>query len=397
MRNSFRQQQGITRLDREAALSKVIFFIPSLEGGGAERVMVDLLRHIDRTRIEPLLILLYPLEGSPYCRDLPGNIRIRTILRRSGRPAEKLRQFISFVRAVLQERPQLIVSTLTHANILAILAGLIARVPVIPCEHNMISEIIRTDGFGRTFGMLAAPLVKALYRRCCRVVAVSEGIKDDLTGRFHIPPEIVEVITNPLDLERIESSSSLPPGQPFFDGNAPVLLAAGRLVYQKGFDVLLRAFQSVREHEEARLIIMGDGEERRSLEQLAVELGIAQSVSFCGFQQNPYAFMKKADLFVLSSRFEGFPVVLLEALACGLPVVATDCRSGPFEILEGGKYGALVPAGDPETLSREIARLLNDRELRRRLSDAARDRSRDFSAKKVAARYAGLIGECLSR
>ena len=234
-------------------------------------------------------------------------------------------------------------------------------------------------------------MVKIFYRFADKIIAVSEGIKTNLVEEFRIAAGSIEIIYNPIDIDRINELSRMPLEHPFFQGSAPVILAIGRLVRQKRFDLLIRAFREVLSELDARLIIAGEGPERESLQRLAKDLGIGEKISLVGFQANPYAFLSKADVFVLSSSYEGLPMVLLEALACGTPVISTDCKSGPREILDNGRCGLLVPEGDEGALAEGIVRLVRDKALQEALSHLGKKRARDFSIDEVFKQYERVI------
>jgi glycosyltransferase involved in cell wall biosynthesis len=370
---------------------KVLFFISSLAGGGAERVTVDILSHIDKDKIDPTLLLLYPFNASPYKEYLPEDVRVSVVERKSDSFLEKVNHVIHFMEAVRREKPQVIVSALTHNNIMAILAGIVFSIRVITCEHITLGDMIRTREGRRILGLPVTPLVKILYRFADQIVAVSEGIRDNLVEEFNAPADKIKVICNPIDFKRITELWTISPEHPFFEERAPVVVAAGRLVSQKGFDILIKAFCMVLSEMDVRLIILGEGSEAESLKKLSEDRGITSKVSFVGFQKNPYNFLSRADLFVLSSRYEGLPMVMLEAMACGIPVVSTNCRSGPREILQNGRCGLLVPVGDVNALSEAIVRLLKDRELRGNLSRLARERAKDFSLSKIVRKYEEMI------
>src|SRR4030042_2168673 len=318
---------------------KVLFFISSLDGGGAERVMVDILHHIDKGKIEPSLVLLYPYDNSPYKQYLPEDIKVTIVKRKSDSFIDMMKQFAAFIQTVFREKPHVILSMLTHNNIMAILSAMLFKIKVIVCEHIILCENIKTREWKKILWIPVAPLVKVLYRFADQIISVSNGIKDDLIKEFNIPAYKIQTIYNPIDLRRITELSSMPPEHPFFKDHIPIVIAIGRLARQKGFDTLIKAFSLVIPKVNARLIMLGDGPERESLEEMVKDLGLIDKVSFAGFQNNPYKFLSRADVFVLSSNYEGLPMVILEAMACGAPIISTDCRSGPCEIFENGKYG----------------------------------------------------------
>jgi glycosyltransferase involved in cell wall biosynthesis len=198
-----------------------------------------------------------------------------------------------------------------------------------------------------------------LYPSADAVVAPSRGVAGSLLQLSPIPIQKVHVIYNPVVSPELYEKADAPVEHPWFQPHQPpVVLAAGRLVALKGYDTLLRAFARVRQETPVRLVILGEGPERPNLERLAAELGVAADVDMPGFDPNPFRYMKRAGVFVLSSRYEGLPNVLIQALACGCPVVSTDCPSGPSEILDGGRYGALVPVDDVEAMAGAIVRAL---------------------------------------
>ena len=227
-----------------------------------------------------------------------------------------------------------------------------------------------------------------LYPRADEIVAVSAGVADDLARVARIPRSRITVIHNPIVTDELLADARAPVDHPWFaDGGPPVVLAAGRLTEQKDYPTLLRAFRHARRARELRLVILGEGEERPRLEALARELDVSGDVDFAGFVANPYAFMARASLFVLSSAWEGFGNVVVEAMACGTPVVSTDCPSGPGEILEGGRYGRLVAVGDDEELAAAMLATLEDPPR----PELLRERAAAFRADEAALRYLRVI------
>jgi glycosyltransferase involved in cell wall biosynthesis len=203
-------------------------------------------------------------------------------------------------------------------------------------------------------------LVGRFYPWADGIVAVSQGAADDLARTARLPKDRIQVVHNPIVTPELREMAAARLDHPWFEAGAPpVLLAVGRLAPQKDFGTLIRAFERVRRSRPARLMILGDGPERDALEALAAEVGLESAVDLPGRIVNPFPYMVRADAFVLSSRWEGLPSVLIEALFCGVPVVATDCPSGPREILAGGKHGLLVPVGDVEALARGIESALD--------------------------------------
>ena len=283
-------------------------------------------------------------------------------------------------------------SAMNHANVVAVLVRRLAgaHTRLVVSEHTTISsEARRASGWS---ARAVYALVPRLYRRADAIVAVSRESARDLEAFAGLAAGAVTPIYNPFDLARIArmAAESIPhpwfaPGQ-----RRPVVLAVGRLVEPKDFPTLLRAFAAVRQRRDARLLILGEGELRGELAGLAHSLGLGpDDFDMPGFVTNPFAYLARAALFVLSSRWEGFGNVLIEAMACGTPVVSTDCPSGPREILEDGRWGALVPVGDGAALADAIEAAL--RAPRAALPDV-RQRARDFEQDRAIDAYLAAFG-----
>lgn len=282
---------------------------------------------------------------------------VRLVDLRASRVLWSLAPLISYLR---RERPRVLVSSMSHANLIAIWAGKLARrmTPVMVTVHNTMSR--STPQQGRLAGIVWPQLLRIFYPWARCVIAVSEGAAEDLLRTSGLLREKVRVVYNPVITRSGIAQARQTPDDPWFaPGQPPVILAAGRLTAQKDFVTLLRAFAEVRRGRVARLMILGEGEERSRLQALARELGVASDVALPGFRENALAYMASARLFVLSSAWEGLPTVLIEALAAGTPVVSTDCPSGPREILQEGHLGALVPVGNSSALASAINAVLD--------------------------------------
>ena len=226
------------------------------------------------------------------------------------------------------------------------------------------------------------------YPNVDAAVGVSRGVASELTEVVGVPSDRVHTIYNPVVSPALDQEMNRPADHSWLDNpDQRVVLAAGRLDKHKDFLTLLTAFAKLRERCSVRLIVLGKGRLRPQLESQARELGVAEHVDFPGFVRNPYAFMAKASLFVLSSRYEGLPTVLIEAMACGCPVVSTNCPFGPDEILEGGRWGELVPVGDANALSEAMLRTLDSPHPK----DALRKRASAFGVEHAVARYERLL------
>ena len=230
-------------------------------------------------------------------------------------------------------------------------------------------------------------LMKIFYPRADGVVAVSKGVADDLARVIKLPRQRITVIYNPVVTPELLQKAQEPIDRPWFrPGEPPVILGVGRLTRAKDFPTLIRAFALVRKEHPARLIILGDGEERHELEELSRKLGIAGDVDMPGFVDNPFSYMRRSAVFVLSSAWEGFGNVLVEAMACGCPVISTDCPSGPVEILENGKYGKIVAVGDAVELAAAMAATLDAPK-----SPNVAQRAQNFGVEQAVERYLKVL------
>lgn len=290
-------------------------------------------------------------------------------------------------RYLRRERPAAMLSALNHANVIACLAYRLARVPtrLVISEHNTLSMSNAQNARGR----LVPWLMRWVYPWADSVVAVSQGVADDLVRTLGIDATRVKVIYNPVVDETLFDKAKQPLEHPWFkQGEPPVVLAVGRLTEQKDFETLIRAFAVVRAKRVVRLLILGEGELRFQLETLVNQLGLKDDVALPGFVANPFGYMARASVFVLSSRWEGLPTVLLEAMACGAQVVSTDCPSGPREILEDGKWGLLVPVENVSTLAQAITLKLDEFE-----GPDVKRRAMDFGADQAVQKYFRLMLE----
>jgi glycosyltransferase involved in cell wall biosynthesis len=266
----------------------------------------------------------------------------------------------ALARHFRRTRPKAILSALTHMNIATILAARIAGVAsrVVISERNQISAKAREARTRWQQALYRA--VPFVYGAADRVVAVSAGVASDLSHFGRLPDGKIRVIHNPVFDPDIAVLSRQPVAHSWFvSGGPPIILAVGRLHRQKGFDVLLEAFAKARAEVDCRLVILGEGPERAALAAQSERLGLAYDIDMPGFCENPFPLMDRAGAFVLSSRWEGFPNALVEAMACGAPVIATDCPSGPHEILDGGRIAPLVPVDDADALGRALLATLS--------------------------------------
>jgi len=359
---------------------RLAIFLPSLAGGGAEKSMLKLAYGLAR-RGYALDLVLARAEG-PYLSAVPEQVRVVDL--KASRLLFSLPALVGYLR---RERPDALLSTLDYANIVALWARRLAGVPqkVVVNDQNTISLTSQHSRQRRQ--RLIPRLIKRFYPWADQIVGNSQGVADDLSQITGLPRSQIQVTYNPIVTPELWEKAEAYPNHPWLEaGQPPVLLAVGRLTAQKDFPTLLRAFAQVRQMQLVRLIILGEGPERPALEALSGELNLEPDVRLLGFVENPYAYMANASLFILSSRWEGLPTVLVEALACGVPVIATDCPSGPREILAGGQYGSLVPVQDVPALAEAIRLGLNGH-----IPRPSRESWRPYELEVVVDQYIGLL------
>ncbi len=337
--------------DPSSAPRLIAFYMPSLEGGGAERVMIMLANGL-AARGHAVDLVLASADG-PYRSEVAEGVRIVDLGAR-----RVIASLVPLVRYLRRARPQAMLAALNHSNVVALLARGLARVPMrlVVSEHNAPSFSLAGGGIIAVVRAFTA----RLYPRADAIVCVSDGICDEMEQLLGLPRAKLHRIYNPLDVDRIERLKTASIADRLPAGDGPLVLAAGRLTAQKDYPNLLSAFTQLVKTRPARLAILGQGEEEAALNALAASLGIADRVFFMGFQDNPFAWMRACDLYVLPSRWEGLPGTLLEALACDARIVSTDCRTGPREILEDGRWGRLVPVDDPAALAQAMLAALDD-------------------------------------
>ncbi|PVE20346.1 glycosyl transferase [Microvirga sp. KLBC 81] len=332
---------------------RIAFFLPSLAGGGAERVIVTLANAMVQRDLT--VDLLLSSKSGPYLEELDPRINVHDL--GAGRVITSIRPLRHYIR---QQKPAVLLSSLMHANVAAAIACILARRPLrfLIREANSIGV---KDHYSSLKSMVKVGLARWAYRQADMLIGVSQGSLALMFEALDLPDQHPSrVILNPVIDDKFAAKARAEPSPSWpWDDGLPVVLGVGRLVPQKDFSTLIHAFARVRQRASARLIILGEGEERSKLEQLALELGVSDDLWMPGFVINPFAHMKRASVYVLSSRWEGLPNTLIQAMACGTPVVATRCPSGPDEILEDGRWGALVPVGDAEAMACAILNSIN--------------------------------------
>lgn len=333
----------------------IAIYLHTLYNGGIERVLLNLIRELVKRGMTVDLVLDY-FGYSPYLSQFPPEVKV--IQHNAHGLLSRLKKLMGYLR---QEQPVVLLSANHYPNEIAILAKRLSNVPthVVVSEHTTLSsEIQKASPLNSRYWI---PLVaKLLYGMADGIIAVSNGVAKDLAESAGIPADRIRTIYNPVISPEILVKAQEPVAHPWFTPESPpVILGVGRLAAQKDFANLITAFALVRQQQAARLMILGDGYLRSQLQALVQQLGLEEDVAMPGFVENPYAYIAKAAVFALSSAWEGLPTVMIESLALGTPIVATNCPSGASEILDQGKYGELVPVGDSQALAQGILRVLS--------------------------------------
>lgn len=394
-----------------------LFFVPTLESGGAERVCVAYVNAA--TKVKAVLALQFKL--GPLLSAVSDRVEVLE-LHRTGIPRDRgtlrraFRRLVKLVAKVAGKVPLLketvfvlreartlarvarrvdcavVSSFITAPNVIAVLAKLLfnRKLKVVVNVHDLTSEILVHTHLKRSNQLLLRWLVRLLYPRADAVVAVASGIKADLARSFGVPAKKIIVVHNPIDIATLRDRAAEAVTEPWFVArDYPLLVAVGRLTRLKGFHHLIEAMSYLPAR--VRLTIVGGGEEEVALGHQVVRAGLTERVLLLGYQDNPWKYMARADIFVLSSLTEGWPNVVGEAMALGLPIVATDCSPGVREFLEDGRCGLLVPPGDRRALADAIQRLLADNTLRQELAARGRERAAEFNLPDVVRTYEDLL------
>lgn len=381
---------------------KLLMLITSLAGGGAERVASELSLHLDPQIRRQIVTLTNDVSYPSNTPPLSLNFNFRS---------PKMLSFLwvlffgtmKYRRLLNERKPDISMSFLTLDNFINILANLGKK----QSKTILQVHVALSMKFQHSIpDMIARHLITILYNRADMIIAVSEGVKQELVQGFHINPDIVKVIYNPNDITKIESLAAESVDNEWFNGMNPIIINIGRLTEAKGQWHLIRAFAKVRKSVECRLVIAGVGNLKPDLDKLVDELDLNDDIMFLGWVDNPYKYISKSSLFVSSSLWEALPYSLVEALACGCPIISTDCKYGPREILGDGHYGLLIPemdnvvytASDPltreeELLAQKIVELIENETLREEYRSLGKIRARDFDWKRSIEKYEVFLCE----
>lgn len=339
---------------------------PTMGRGGADRVTLTLLEHLDRLKYDITLVLMRA-EGD-FMDDIPKDVKIYNANSRN------LAFFIyPLFKIIKRNKPKVVFSTCGGANMpLAIIAFLL---PFRKCDIILSERNILFPPGKNVLKRSLMLFIKALfYRFADKLTAVSLGVKNEMVKKLLVKPDKISVVNNPIiSKELLEQSNEKVDHQWFSpDRKKPVIVHAGRFVHQKDHKTLLQSFREVLKEQEANLFLLGDGPLRAEIEALAKAWDIDDNVFFAGFDKNPFRYMALCDVFVLSSKHEGMPGVLIQAMACGAPCISTDCPTGPNEIIKQHEDGILVEVGNPQLMSEAILTLLKHPRKAREIKESGK-------------------------
>lgn len=361
---------------------KIMIFMFSLKGGGAERTIVNIINHLDEEKFDVIFVLGTDAD-SDYLELLKDSIKIIVLnCRKPKYSIFKLRNCIK------KEKPDVLFSTVNKNNIVLLLAKILSfrKIPTVIREASHRTQSGKVTNKNKL-------LTRVLYNLfSSKIVALSEGVREDLITNFKISEKKTKVIYNPVDINYIKSSMNEEIQDSFnLKSDEKIIIAVGRLAKVKDFPTLIKAFEIVLKDVNARLFILGRGPLESELKQLSKQLNISDKIEFLGFQKNPYKYIKQADVFVLSSKWEGFAHVIVEAMTIGTPVISTNCKSGPAEIIGDNEYGILVPVQDYKLMAEQIILLFKNDNMGNNYANLGIERSYTFEARKITKKYEDLF------
>lgn len=368
-------------------MKKIIFFLPALVGGGAERTIVNIANQIDRKSYKVYLMVIdtpnegkYKDEYSQFVREDVEVINLELAITKRNYP----RILWAIVKKVNQIKPDIVMSTMLRPNELLSLASLFFRksIKVVLRESN--------NRVAREYSWIERKYIRFMYGKLAnRTIALSKGVKRNMVENFGINEKNISVIYNPIDIQNIEAQ--MRQKELLLEYSGIKIINMGRLTPQKDQKCLIKAIGIVKEQIDCKLYILGKGELEENLKSLVHSQRLDEYVEFMGFQKNPYEILAQGDLFVLSSGWEGFGHVIVEAMVAGIPVVSTDCDYGPGEIITDGYNGVLSPVGDEKELAKHILEIVKDREKMKQFSIRGKERSKDFSVEKIVKQYEAIF------
>ena len=356
---------------------EVSFFLPSLSGGGMEKMTIRIAKEFAKRGVKTSIVLT-TYEGE-YKSKVPAGVEVYDLS-----ASYMMLSIPSLVRYVKSHNVKKLVSIGRVCNIIALMSrrlGGLEDLEVTISLRNVESK--KKDGIIRK---IYRGIAKCTYSSADKITAISEAVLDDHLGFINSKEGNVKVIYNPALSVEVMKMGKKSVDHPWLKSGVPVILAVGRLVEQKNFSMLIKAFRRVRQQRRCKLIILGKGPKKEDMKKIARRHGVWRYIDMPGFKSNPYKYMKQSDIFVLSSKWEGFGNVIVEAMAQGTPIVSTNCEGGVSEILEDGKWGKLVPVNSIDRFASEILNTLESGG-----ETDTKERASDFRVEKVADEYLSLI------
>lgn len=377
-------------IEQSCSVRKVAFYLDALQGYGADRILVKIANGLVKRGIQVDFILSKPTNKASQ----PIHPAIQLFDLASSR-LNVGKNVLRLAKHLHTHQPDVLFSSIHFNNVTAatalVLSG--AKSKLVVRQANTLRHQLKSYSF--PIGLALGLCTRLTYKRADLIISQSKGMSRDIIAFMKADVRKVQLVHNPTITPSIFKQAQQPTSHIWFDQkDKPIVLAGGRLKPQKDFTTLIHAFAKVRQQiSDARLVILGEGPQRQVLENLVAQLGIAEYVDLVGFQENPYAFIAMADVFVLSSQYEGLPNILIEALALGKEIVATDCDSGPAEILKYGRYGKLVPTDDPDQMADAILDSLEEPFACSRQLQSIEDFNQDSQVEKYVGIFSRLLEE----
>lgn len=373
----------------------LLCFIGELGSGGAERVLMEILKHLDREKYT--LTVVVNRAGGYFYDKLPDDVTLidRSLIRKS--KYDLFDRIYGLPKIIKQQKADLVVAIMYGAGRSLLRTRLFTDKDVkmmVRIGNNPSAKLRENQSF--IWRLIEELEIKYLYPKADSILAISKGIKDDFANHYPVDPDRIRVIHNPINVNEINLLKEKPVDLPDpIDDHRKVIVAIGRLVPQKGYDQMLDAFQRIRREVPSKLLILGDGADRSHIQNKIAEYGLDNDVTLTGFVENPWSYLNRADLYLSTSRYEGFHLTIVEAMACGVVPVATNCDYGPREIITDGVDGRLVPVDNTKAIADAVIELLQNTEKRKKMALEALKRAQDFDISIVVREYEALIDELI--
>ena len=368
--------------------TRLIIIIPRMITGGAEVLVLYLLQKLNRTRYDINLVVFE--SGGELSKYIPNDVTVYNLKKNNRWDYFKIS--CKLVRLIKKISPKIVYSRMWYSTSVVGLTSLLTFQKFIFIaneEHNHKQDILSSD----PFKLLKKIFMNLFHKFPHKVIVPTKGVKADVVKSYRLNEKKVKVIYNSVDLPKVTKMVSQKNSYIQLPCDKPIIVTMGRLIKRKGHDSLIKAFEKINKDFDCRLIIIGKGQDEGRLKEIVASSDAANKIIFTGYLENPYSLIASSDIFVLSSLWEGFGNVIIEAMACGVPVISTDCPYGPNEIITNEVNGLLVPVGDVEAMAEAMLRLLKDEPLRNRLAHAGKKRAEDFNVEKMVAEYEKVFDE----